>query len=245
MRIEEDKLDSLVMYMERWLSGGATRNVGMLARLTGITSQTVRRILQRETYPELETALCLLNIVASPEEAMHVVSSSKSFVDFVAKIKGIKSDESLDESQDVAMNLNNRERFWCYMLALTVGLTRDRIERLCGSYGLFEMESMIEEKLFVESVPGEYVPSLKQENLVIENKEVYARAPGYVADLALVKESALRLYLVYNVTEKDAKQIEEKMYRAYAECEEIARNSNGSIVLASAFVATKVLGENK
>jgi hypothetical protein len=243
MRIDKDKLDMLVTYIERWLSGGPTRNFGMLARLTGITSQTIRRILQKESCPELETALCLLNIVASPDESLKVVSSSVPFVEFVKKISAIREPVNDGKATDVALSLGNRERFWCYMLALTVGVTRDRIEKLCGAYGLFELEKMIEEKLLVENVPGEYHPSLKQDCLVIENKDVYSRAPGYISDVAMFHGEAQKLYLIYNVTEKDFKIIVDKIYKTYSECEEIARNSNGNIVLASTFVTTKVLGE--
>lgn len=243
MRIDKDKLDLLVTYIERWISSGPTRNVGMLARLTGITSQTIRRILQKENYPELETALCLLNIVASPDESMQIVSGHGSFVEFVRKVSSIQDREKSASAADIVLSLGNRERFWCYMLALTIGVTRDRIETLCGAYGVFEFEKMIEEKLLFEEVPGEYRPSLEQDCLVIENKEVYSRAPGYIADVAMLHGEAQRLYLIYNVTEKDFKNIEEKIYKTYSECEEIARNSNGNIVLASTFVTTKVLGE--
>jgi hypothetical protein len=199
MRIDKDKLDLLVTYIERWLSVGSTRNVGMLARLTGITSQTVRRILQKENYPELETALCLLNIVASPDESMGIVSSNASFVEFVKKISAMQNRENVSSAADVVLSLGNRERFWCYMLALTVGVTKDRIEKLCGAYGLFEFEKMIEEKLLFEAVPGEYKPSLEQNLLVIENKDVYSRVPGYISDVAMLHGEGQRLYLIYNV----------------------------------------------
>jgi hypothetical protein len=67
MRIDTDKLGLLVTYIERWLSGSPTRNAGMLARLTGTNAQNIRRILQKEHAPDIETALCILNIVASPQ----------------------------------------------------------------------------------------------------------------------------------------------------------------------------------
>ncbi len=52
--------------------------------------------------------------------------------------------------------------------------------------------------------------------------------------------------MVYNVTEADFETIKAKIYSVYSECEKLARKSNGSIVMASAFATTRVLkGDEK
>jgi len=240
MRIDTNKLDVLVSYIERWLSCSPARSPSMLARLTGTNAQNIRRVLQKEHTPDIETALCILNIVSSPEEAMELVGDRKSLVDFINRVSKLKSENGGASSDDVASRLGSRECFWVYMFALTIGVTRDRIEKVCGAFGVYELEQMIESKLLVERNPGEYIPSLKQECLIIESKEVYSKAVSHVVDMAVLSECAQKLFLVYNVTEEDYKSIVTKIYGCYQECEEIARKSNGSIVLASAFVTTNL-----
>lgn len=241
---DNDKLDRLVSYVERWLNGGTNRNQSLLARRSGINSQTIRRIMQRENFPELETTLAILNVVASPSEAMEILADRPSLVNFIGKMAALKSEESKDEVTELVLKLNNRERFWVYMTALTVGVTREIISELSGEHGLYELERMIDEKLLFEKIPGVYVAALKSETLVIENKEIYSQAPGYIAEVALLRKAAQKLYLVYNVTEEDYETIVRKIFNVYSECEEIARKSNGHIMLASSFVTTKVLGES-
>jgi hypothetical protein len=240
MRIDTDKLGMLVSYIERWLSGSPTRNAGMLARLTGTNAQNIRRVLQKEHAPDVETALCILNIVASPQEALELVGDRKALVEFVNRVSSLKEENGGADSDAIAARLVSREWFWSYMFALTIGVTRERIEKVCGAFGVYEFEQMIEKKLLVERSPGEYVPSLKQECLVVENKEVYSKAVVHIVEMAVMNEGAQKLYLVYNVTEEDYQTIVAKIHGVYQECEEIARKSNGNIVLASAFVTTNL-----
>ncbi len=247
MRLDKSKLDKLVSLMERWLeSGGSNRNPGMLARISGVNSQTIRRVLQKENLPELETALCLLNVIASPVEALDVVDGHDGFLSFVKKISEIHGEsDSASDSNVASAQLINRERFWTYMLALTIGVSKDRIEKLCGAHGVFEMETMIEQKLLVERSNGDYIPSVTQSSIVIENKDVYSRATGYISDVAMQHEDAQKLFMVYNVTETDFETIKAKVYSVYSECEKIARKSNGGVVMASSFVTTRVLKRNE
>jgi hypothetical protein len=240
MRIDTDKLGVLVSYIERWLSGSPTRNPSMLGRLTGTNAQNIRRVLQKEHAPDIETALCILNIVASPQEALELVGDRKALVDFVTRVSKLKNENGGNESDEIAAKLLSREWFWSYMFALTIGVTRERIERICGAYGVYELEQMIDKKLLVERSPGEYVPSLKQDCLIVENKEVYSKAVTHIVDVAIMNECAQKLYLVYNVTTEDYDTIVSKIFGVYQECEKIARESNGDIVLASAFVTTNL-----
>lgn len=240
--IDGEKLDKLVAIMERWLEGGRNRNPGMLAKLTGVNVQTVRRILQRENSPELETALCLLNIVATPEEALDVLSGSEALVDFVKKFRFVTGRDDID-SKAVASNLSNRERFWAYMLAVANGVNREKIERLCGAHGVYEMLQMAEEGLLHEISPGEYIPSYNADGIVIENRDVYSKAVCYIPEYAATQDDAQKLFMVFNVSKDGFKEIREKSYRNYSECIEVAKASPGDIVIAMSVVNTAVLGE--
>jgi hypothetical protein len=240
--IDGKKLDRLVELMERWMETGRSRNAVMLAKLTGINVQTVRRILQKENNPELGTALCILNIVASPEEALDVLSESDVLIDFVNKFKFITGRDDAD-SKSVAAQLYSRERFWVYMLAITLKVDKEKIEKMCGAHGVYEMLQMAEEGLIYEISPGEYIPSANAEGVVIENREVYSKAVCYISEYAATKDNAQKLFMVFNVTRDAFDEIKQKTYRNYSECIDIAKRSPGDIVIAMSVVNTAVLGD--
>jgi hypothetical protein len=243
MRIDNDKLDAMVAFIERWLSGGQNRNIGMLARLSGIAAQTIRRILQRENEPELETCLCLLNIVATPDETLSVLGGSQALNDFIRKVSSVSGEKKSPDADEVAAQLFNRERFWNFTIAMAVGVTREIIEKLCGSYGVFELEKMVEEKILYEQIPGKFFPAISQEGLVVEHKDNYSRATCHISELAVMKDTAQKLFMVFNVSAEAFSTIKEKYLSTYSECIEIAKASPGDIVIATSVVNTTVLGE--
>lgn len=59
---------SLCPAIDNWLSVKGSRNLSMLARLSGVSYSTVRRIMQRENEPSMETALKLADIVMTRVE---------------------------------------------------------------------------------------------------------------------------------------------------------------------------------
>ncbi|MFN7262442.1 MAG: hypothetical protein ACK5PR_01765 [bacterium] len=240
--IDGEKLNRLVALMERWIENGRNRNAGMLAKLTGINVQTVRRILQKENSPELGTALCILNIVASPEESLDVLSESDVLIDFVKKIQFVTGRDDAD-SKSVSAQLYNRERFWVYMLALTVKVDKEKIEKMCGAHGVYEMLQMAEEGLIYEISPGEYIPSANVEGVVIENREIYSKAVCYIPEYAATKDNAQKLFMVFNVTKEAFDTIKQKTYKNYSECIDVAKQSPGDVVVAMSVVNTTVLGE--
>jgi transcriptional regulator with XRE-family HTH domain len=244
MRIDNDKLlDKLVAYIERWFGSGQNRNIGMLARLSGVTAQTIRRILQRENEPELETCLCLLNIVSTPDETLSVLGGSQALNDFVKRVSSVSGEKKSPDADEVAAQLFNRERFWNFTIAMAVGVTREIIEKLCGAYGLFELEKMIEENILYERIPGRFFPAINQDGLVVEHKDNYSRATCHISELAVMKDTAQKLFMVFNVNHEAFSAIKEKYLTTYSECIEIAKASPGDIVIATSVVNTTVLGE--
>jgi hypothetical protein len=126
---------------------------------------------------------------------------------------------------------------------MAVGVTREIIEKLCGSYGLFEFEKMVEEKILYERIPGRFFPSLNQDGLVIEHKDNYSRATCHISELGMMRDNAQKLFMVFDVTQEAFKTIREKYLATYTECIEIAKASPGDIVIATSVVNTAVLGE--
>ncbi|RYE58292.1 MAG: hypothetical protein EOP48_03850 [Sphingobacteriales bacterium] len=61
-------IEELSLFIERWQSDRRNHTLPMLARLSGVSYPTVRRIAQRETVPELGSVINILSIVASVEE---------------------------------------------------------------------------------------------------------------------------------------------------------------------------------
>lgn len=247
MGIGTDRQERLIALIERWLAGGGSRNFNMLARLTAVSAPTIRRILQKETIPELETVLCLLNIVASPDEAMEVLGNSPALANYIKRISSVpgefKSEAAKDAADEVGVQLSNRERFWCYSVALVTGVTREFIEKLCGAYGVFELEKMVDEKILYERAPGRFYPTHNQEGAVVKNKAAYSAAVCHIAEVGQVTKNAQKLFMVGNTTAEVIIKIKEKNLITFSECVELVQANPGDIVIASSIVNTTVLGE--
>lgn len=242
MKIDGAKLEKLIMLMERWLNDGRNRNAGKLASLTGVNVQTIRRIFQRENNPELGTALSILNVVGSPEEMQEIIGENPIVSDFLKKMMSVQGEKKIG-SDEVALQLFNRERFWNYVISMVSGVTRDDIESLCGAYGLYELDRMVQENILYEKIPGKYYPCIGQDGLVVENKDVYSKGVCYISELALLRDNAQKLMMLFNVSEEAFREIKEKFCKTYTECIEIAKNSPGDIVIATSVVNAAVLGE--
>ncbi len=67
----------LVIYIEKWLRSGARRNIQKLSRMSGVPYPTIRRIIQRESSPSVETAFAILNVIATVPEALGYFSGSE------------------------------------------------------------------------------------------------------------------------------------------------------------------------
>lgn len=59
---------SLCPAIDKWLSVKGSRNLSMLARLSGVSYSTVRRIMQKESEPTMDTALKLADVVMTRVE---------------------------------------------------------------------------------------------------------------------------------------------------------------------------------
>jgi hypothetical protein len=161
----------------------------------------------------------------------------------VKRVSSVQGGRKAPDADEISAQLFNRERFWNFVISMAVGVTRETIERLCGEYGVFELEKMLEEKILYERVPGRFYPVINQEGLVIEHKDNYSRATCYIAELAKLREEAQKLFMVFNVTPEAFKAIKEKYLATYSECIDIAKASPGDIVMATSLVNTTVLGE--
>jgi transcriptional regulator with XRE-family HTH domain len=89
---------SLCTAIESWLSGKATRNLSVLARLSGVSYSTVRRIMQLENEPSMETALKLADIVMSRVERIEFAKvHAPSLAKNIAEVSYKSDDEMLME----------------------------------------------------------------------------------------------------------------------------------------------------
>ncbi len=67
----------VVFLAQRWLDARPTRNMTILARLSGVPYPTLRRVLDKENVPTLDTSLMLLNVLADADESIKIPGPRK------------------------------------------------------------------------------------------------------------------------------------------------------------------------
>lgn len=91
-------LQSLCPAIDAWLSVKGSRNLSLLARRAGVSYSTVRRIMQKENEPGMETALKIADVVMSrPERVRFAEVHAPSLARNLAEVSYKTDDDSMLE----------------------------------------------------------------------------------------------------------------------------------------------------
>lgn len=234
-----EKIDILVGYIERWIAASTRRNVSLLSRMTGVPYPTLRRILQKESNPSLENTMALLNTVATLPETIEYFNDNSSIQEFYVRVT---SQKEVITDPDLISRLIKRESFWIIVLALTVGATSNRVEKLLGTFGLSEFTSMIEEGFLHEESEEVYRTDSKTLLKFIESKKVGEEAARFIADLP-TRHDGMKRFLAYNVTLETFQRLKDRCRDIFTELDDAARNNPGNILIAGSLVLTRVFDD--
>ncbi len=226
----------LVIYIEKWLRSGARRNIQKLSRMSGVPYPTIRRIIQRESSPSVETAFAILNVIATVPEALGYFSGSECISRFFKRY----SDYSRVSKEDFQAHIVDRESFWIIMMGLTLGATRLRVKELLGSHGLSTLERLIEDGAMIEEASDMFVPRSKEKFIFIEQKKLAVEAVGYINDLPS-DEHSFQNFLVCDVNDEGFDAMRLVLKEAFEKCKTIAYQSEGPRLAAFSFVGKSVI----
>lgn len=238
---KEEKLATLIGYIERWLDENARRSLSMLSRYTGIPYPTLRRIVQKESEPSVETALYLLNFVASLQETLEYFGDNapiKSFYNKVTSGKEIVSDPSVIEK------FLKKEACWVTILASTIGATEENVRSLLGSHGIAELNALIEEKFVYEVRPGLFRTDESHFKAHIESIKVGVTVSRFIADLP-PKPDSFHRFVACNVTQAGFEQMKIAAKDGFLNMTAGAKDHEGDILVAGTIILTRVLDDEK
>lgn len=131
---------SLCPAIDRWISGKEARNLSMLARLSGVSYSTVRRIMQKESDPSMETALKLADVVMSlPERVEFARVHAPGLVKNIAEIS-YKSDD------DVMLEYMNKPLYAPVIVLAShaTGTNQDEVRYWFGDDMVVRFDEMID-----------------------------------------------------------------------------------------------------
>ncbi|HYX35755.1 MAG TPA: hypothetical protein VE954_21875 [Oligoflexus sp.] len=234
-----EKIELLAGYIERWIAANSRRNIALLSRLSGVPYPTIRRIMQKESVPNIETAMSILNTVATLQETISYFDDNASIQDFYARVT---TNKELVTDPDTIGRLLKRESFWIIVLALTVGATASRVEKLLGTFGLSEFTAMIEEGFLHEESRDVYRTDSQRLLQYIESKKVGEEAAKHIAELP-IRHDGLKRFLAFNVNMETFVQMKKKMQDCFAELDEMGRKNPGNMLIAGSFVVTRVFDD--
>ncbi len=230
--------DKLAAYIERWIAEYPRRNIQMLARLSGVSYPTIRRLLQGECDTTLENALSLLNLVASLHETLDYLKSNSAVSKFYERVTA----NTTVAREDILERYIGREAFWIINLGLTIGATRDRVEKLLGATGLVVLEELLAEGIIKEELFGVYKTAVDSQLLFFDNRKVSRATAQHVAEIPYCGRYFEQV-IVCNVSEKGLDILMDSLKEAFQKGAEAAKNHEGDIFVAFSYVGKEVVNE--
>lgn len=240
MASANERTDVLAHYIERWLAQGPRRSLQTLSRNTHIPYPTLRRIMQREGEPTLDTVLTLLNLVATLDEAMDYLKYNKAVKQFYEKI----SSQTTLAKPEVLERFSGKDAFWILCLGLTLGATRERVQNLLGLSGLAILDEMVAEGLLKESEFEIYRTDAESSTLFFHSAKIGREAVGHVNDMP-PNGRFFEQVIVCNVNEKGLEILMDSLKDAFEKGAEAAKEQEGDILVSFAYIGKEVMRLNK
>lgn len=229
------KLDLIVGWIERWLAANPRRTIQMLSRQTAVPYPTLRRVMQRETFPTTDTAMSLLNIVATLPECMEFFEGNESIQRFYRRV----SANATIAGPDLIEKYLDPDSFWIVNLALCIGATRENVSRLLGASGVEKFDELLTQGILVEQSFGVYGASVENATVFVENKRFGREAVKHVAAIPS-EDDPLERVIVYGVSEEGYRGVRQRILDCYRDAASEAEKNPGSIMAAFSFVSKQV-----
>ncbi|HYX39810.1 MAG TPA: hypothetical protein VE954_42520 [Oligoflexus sp.] len=233
---KSDQTELLAQYIERWLSQSPRRSMQMLSRNSGVPYPTIRRVMQREGEQTLETALSILNLVASLEETLDYLSPVESVRKFYEKV----SSRTTVAKQEMLEKFVGKDSFWVMALALTIGATKARVQNLLGSSGLAVMDDMISEGFLRESEFEIYRANSDCSTYFFHSSKVGRETVRHVNEMP-ASGRFFEQVVVCNVSEEGLNILMDSLKVAFDTGAEVAKNHEGDILVGFSYVGKEIL----
>jgi hypothetical protein len=230
---------NLSSLIERWLEQGSKRNIQTLARISGVPYPTIRRILQQESTASLETAIALLNVVATIPETLSYFSDIECANRFFKRFAEYSSPKP---EQDLPTHIVDRESFWILMLGLTIGATQSRVKDLLGSYGIATLNRLVEKGIMFEKAPDLFMTKTESAFVHYDNDHLANLVGGFINDMPS-EIQPLQRFLVCNVNDEGFAAMRSILKKAFEECQGISRTREGDHVVAFSFTGKHILSK--
>ncbi len=234
-----ERTETLATYVERWIAKGSRRSLQTLSRDTHIPYPTLRRIMQKEGEPNLDTALTLLNLVATLEEMMDYLKDNKAVQQFYGKI----SSKTTLAKAEVLERFSGKDAFWIICLGLTLGATRARVQNLLGLTGLATLDEMVAEGILKETEFETYRTDAESSTLFFHSDKAGKETVGHVNDMP-PSGRFFEQVIVCNVNEKGLEILMDSLKEAFEKGAEAAKQQEGDIFVSFAYVGKELMHLN-
>lgn len=150
-----DLNNDLKQVIDQYLNGGRHRSLATLARSSGVSYTTLRRLALREGQPTAEPALKVIDAVLGGAEKIKFINLH--FPEIGKTIGRFGEVPSYDSEQPISAKFKqfcSREPH-NYILNLAInaqGTSREDISRLCGSRGISALEELLEHEILSEDM---------------------------------------------------------------------------------------------
>jgi DNA-binding phage protein len=216
----------LSAYIAEWLEGGKHRSLHLLAKSSGVSYTTVRRIAQGEGKPTFDNVMSLLKIIRDQDQMVAFLRKhypeNKTYIDLVARTRVTPSYEQA---------LLDYEKFVIISLAASAeGVSADEVVSLLGKPAEAKLRELEEDEL-VEVVNGRH--RSKEQNFASVDLENMKVQIGHCARMIRKEHRGQQKQFISitseMVTEAGQRKIYDIIARAVSEVDAVIAQEKGSV----------------
>ncbi len=212
--------------IDRWCAAKSGRTLQILAKKSGVKYNTIRRICIGESEPECYTALALLEVSATPEEAAQYLE--KHYPKTLGMFGRFADSNISAFSADMNELVKDKYSYLITSFAYAGIANRDILSKVFGEFAMVTAEKLCKDGILFWSDDDELKPTDKKEFCLFENRLSVIDACSHILDFSRLDVSASAPIAVIAAVHQDEKdQIKNIIRRAIDQISVIVKDSKG------------------
>ncbi|HYX33962.1 MAG TPA: hypothetical protein VE954_12675 [Oligoflexus sp.] len=223
-------------FLGHWMEARSSRTLQVLADLTKISYNTLRRIHIGQVQPNLETALAILNYVATPQEAATVIN--QHFPEAGRYYQRLLSKPATTFAPDLSSEFQDFNCFMTLALAFMGKASKDSLRHFLGHAGLITADRLCRSGALKWN-DDQLVVAGGEKFCIRQDADTVNAMLGHIVSI-LKARGEKPFATVASVSKKDGERLKRLITECVTECTAIIENSDGPEIVAISLVHTSL-----
>ncbi|MDQ3230432.1 MAG: DUF4423 domain-containing protein [Pseudobdellovibrionaceae bacterium] len=223
-------------FLGRWMEARPNRTLQVLADLTKISYNTLRRIHIGQVQPNLETTLAILNYTATPQEASEVIN--EHFPEAGRYYQRLLSKPATTFAPDLTSEFQDFNCFITLALAFMGKANKESLKHFLGDAGLIIADKLCRNGALKWN-DNQLVAAGDEKFCIREDADTVNAMLGHIVSI-LKARGEKPFASVTSVSKEDAEKLKKIITECVTECTAIIAKSDGPEIVAISLVHTSL-----